>query len=244
MNEAPKPPRFPTMLRKMWTGSEVQAWIDENWNRRAPPEQPAALTSEQRARLISSGPSAGRVRKEAPPEPAAPAHASAIDLAIHALQWHVDNSNNSFTDEPRKRDCRAIRALRAVASAPSVALEPPKEKIAPVQGWPQGIPWSLHLEAYAAYSKMYGPQPALIDLEGRNCRGGFGLGELDLFIPGWRDKVAAHPPRAPLTREDFDRMWGALYGQHIEERDKVAAFARAVIAADRGISAAAIGEKP
>lgn len=22
-------PRFPTMLRKMWSGSEVQAWIDE-----------------------------------------------------------------------------------------------------------------------------------------------------------------------------------------------------------------------
>jgi hypothetical protein len=29
-------PRFPTMLRKMWSGAEVQAWIDENWNRRAP----------------------------------------------------------------------------------------------------------------------------------------------------------------------------------------------------------------
>jgi hypothetical protein len=24
-------PRFPTMLRKMWTGREVQAWIDEHW---------------------------------------------------------------------------------------------------------------------------------------------------------------------------------------------------------------------
>jgi hypothetical protein len=30
------PPRqhvqFPTMLRKMWSGSEVQAWLDENVN--------------------------------------------------------------------------------------------------------------------------------------------------------------------------------------------------------------------
>jgi hypothetical protein len=24
-------PKFPTMLRKMWTGREVQAWIDANW---------------------------------------------------------------------------------------------------------------------------------------------------------------------------------------------------------------------
>ena len=66
----------------------------------------------------------------------------------------------------------------------------PERKMAPVQGWPQGIPWSLHLEAYAAYSKKWAPQPALIDLEGRNCRGGFSTGELDEFIPGWREKVS------------------------------------------------------
>lgn len=41
MSEELKPPQFPTMLRKMWSGSEVQAWIDDNWNRRAQPE-PAA----------------------------------------------------------------------------------------------------------------------------------------------------------------------------------------------------------
>ena len=41
MSEELNPPRFPTMLRKMWSGSEVQAWIDENWNRRAQPASPA-----------------------------------------------------------------------------------------------------------------------------------------------------------------------------------------------------------
>ena len=25
------PPRFPTMLRKMWSGGEVQDWINEHW---------------------------------------------------------------------------------------------------------------------------------------------------------------------------------------------------------------------
>lgn len=60
-------------------------------------------------------------------------------------------------------------------------------KMAPVQGWPQGIPWSLHLEAYAAYSKKWAPQKALI--EGW-CRGGFSTEELDEFVPGWRERAA------------------------------------------------------
>jgi hypothetical protein len=64
------------------------------------------------------------------------------------------------------------------------------EKIAPVQGYTSGIPWSIHLEAYDAYCKKWSPQPALIDLEGRNCRGGFSVGELDEFVPGWRDRAS------------------------------------------------------
>ncbi len=65
-----------------------------------------------------------------------------------------------------------------------------RPKIAPVQGYVQGIPWSLHLKAYDAYCKEYGQQEALIDLAGRNCRGGFGVYELDHFVPGWREEVA------------------------------------------------------
>lgn len=64
------------------------------------------------------------------------------------------------------------------------------EKIAPVQGYPRGIPWSIHLDAYDVYCKRYGKQEALIDHEGRGCRGGFSTGELDSWIPGWRDKVS------------------------------------------------------
>lgn len=64
-----------------------------------------------------------------------------------------------------------------------------KEKMAPVQGFPGGIPWAIHMEAYEAYCRKWGAQPAMIDLEGRNCRGGFSTGELDGFIPGWRDRV-------------------------------------------------------
>ncbi len=64
------------------------------------------------------------------------------------------------------------------------------DKRAPVQGYSAGIPWEMHLRAYDAYCKKYGSQPALIDLEGRNCRGGFGTEELDQFIPDWRDELS------------------------------------------------------
>lgn len=62
------------------------------------------------------------------------------------------------------------------------------DKHAPVQGWAAGIPWDLHLEAYSAYCKRYGPQKALIE---GGCRGGFHTNELDVFLPGWREKVSA-----------------------------------------------------
>jgi len=64
------------------------------------------------------------------------------------------------------------------------------DKRAPVQGYSPGIPWEMHLRAYDAYSKKYGRQDALIDLEGRNCRGGFGCTELDMFVPGWREELS------------------------------------------------------
>ena len=36
---AAQPPKFPTMLRKMWTGAEVQAWINDHWSGPAAQEQ-------------------------------------------------------------------------------------------------------------------------------------------------------------------------------------------------------------
>ena len=76
-----------------------------------------------------------------------------------------------------------------------------RPKIAPVQGYAQGIPWSLHLKAYNAYCKKYGPQEALVNLEGRNCRGGFSTSELDVFIPGWREELSElHRLRAALDK--------------------------------------------
>ena len=87
--------------------------------------------------------------------------------------------------------------LRPGSAVPLYAAPQPAagkgEKRAPVQGYVQGIPWEMHLRAYDVYCKKHGPQPAMIDLEGRGCRGGFHTEELDEFIPGWRDELEELP---------------------------------------------------
>ena len=40
------------------------------------------------------------------------------------------------------------------------------------------VPAAVALRAYEVYCKLFGPQPAMIDVDGRGCRGGFGAGEL------------------------------------------------------------------
>jgi hypothetical protein len=61
---------------------------------------------------------------------------------------------------------------------------------------PAKISSDITLRAYEVYSHVYSPQPALVDLAGRNCRGGFGIGELIAFLYAypfpkseWRDRV-------------------------------------------------------
>jgi len=44
------------------------------------------------------------------------------------------------------------------------------------------VPSSVSLRAYEVYCHLYGPQPAMVDLKGHNCRGGFSSGELLAFL--------------------------------------------------------------
>ena len=46
-----EPPRFPTMLRKMWSGTEVQEWVNENWQ--APPQR-KPLTDDEITLIIAA----------------------------------------------------------------------------------------------------------------------------------------------------------------------------------------------
>lgn len=90
----------------------------------------------------------------------------------------------------------------SVHAAISAALKPPQstpEKIAPVQGYLAGIPWAMHLRAYDVYCKEHRPQKALIE---GGCRKGFHVGELDEFIPGWREELSElHQLRAAVAKQ-------------------------------------------
>ena len=44
------------------------------------------------------------------------------------------------------------------------------------------MPSEVTLRAYEVYCALYGEQPALVDLAGRGCREGFGVGELVAFL--------------------------------------------------------------
>lgn len=55
------------------------------------------------------------------------------------------------------------------------------------------VPTVVAMRAYAVYSHVYGPQPAMVE---GGCRGGFGAGELIAFLYAatfpkeeWRDRV-------------------------------------------------------
>lgn len=49
------------------------------------------------------------------------------------------------------------------------------------------IPWSIAERAYMVYSGKYGTRQSMETLA---ARGGFSPGELDMFVPGWRDDVS------------------------------------------------------
>jgi hypothetical protein len=58
------------------------------------------------------------------------------------------------------------------------------------------VPEPVYMAAYAVYKHVYGEQEAMVDLEGRGCRGGFSTGELVAFLYAatfkqelWRQKV-------------------------------------------------------
>lgn len=60
----------------------------------------------------------------------------------------------------------------------------------------RSMPEAVTLRAYEVYCHIWGPQPAMVDLEWRNCRGGFGVGELIAMLYAhsfpreeWRERV-------------------------------------------------------
>src|SRR5690606_9962744 len=52
---------------------------------------------------------------------------------------------------------------------------------------PMKIPWSVAERAYSVYAARYGKGQSL---ERMAERGGFGPGEMDMFLPGWREECS------------------------------------------------------
>lgn len=78
----------------------------------------------------------------------------------------------------------------------------PQVKLFPVQtkaynGKRGTVREEVYMRAYEVYSAVYGAQPAMIDIEGRGCRGGFSTGEIIAFLYAypfpkeeWRARVS------------------------------------------------------
>lgn len=67
------------------------------------------------------------------------------------------------------------------------------------------MPDAVTRRAYEVYSHVWNPQPAMVDLAGRGCRGGFSLGELVPFL------YARSFPKAE---------WAARYKEACQQKPK------------------------
>jgi hypothetical protein len=68
---------------------------------------------------------------------------------------------------------------------------------------PSTIPWSVAELAYSVYAGRYGTGQSLERLA---QRGGFGPGEMDLLLPGWRERVG----EVVELRGEVQRLAGLL----------------------------------
>jgi hypothetical protein len=106
---------------------------------------------------------------------------------------HEKESDQRAFTAARRRLAHALEALHdraSLAGAPSRdsgALLETAGRTFPIQGPSphRNIPWWLAEEAYASYSERYRGQ----SLEVLASRGGFSAGEMDMFAPGWRDRL-------------------------------------------------------
>lgn len=86
---------------------------------------------------------------------------------------------------------------------------------------PTRIPWSIAELAYSVYSGKYGRDQSLERLA---SRGGFGPGEMDTFVPDWRERcdeiaslraqLAAAAEREQALRECV--AWADDYGYGVK----------------------------
>lgn len=78
------------------------------------------------------------------------------------------------------------------------------------------IPWNIAELAYSVYSARFGNGQSLERLADR---GGFGPGEMDMFLPGWRDKCSVQVELRTIVQLFLDSIDGApMASQYFDSR--------------------------
>lgn len=91
--------------------------------------------------------------------------------------------------------------------------------------YPRRIPWAVAERAFSVYANRYGRDQSLERLAER---GGFGPGEMDEFLPGWKDELSVF---TRLTRErDAARSTGQALLDVLAERSAEVTELRAILA--------------
>lgn len=122
------------------------------------------------------------------------------DLSTLQAECDIDraNADQRFNQAAEMQDAAIFKRDKRIAELEAANVAP---KMAPVQGFTAGIPWEMHLRAYDAYCIEYRPQQALIE---GGCRGGFGVSELDRFIPKWRDELSVYAKLATARNDALE----------------------------------------
>lgn len=130
------------------------------------------------------------------------------DLCVIVQDWSESDPDQAVAIN-LARECLRHRALLARTEAGAV------EKRAPVQRYHgKTIPWRVHGLAWEAYAKKYGSSQSA---ERIAERGGFGVGEMDEFLPGWREMAeGTHPQDASGDAERYRWLRTGLYSENIE----------------------------
>lgn len=94
----------------------------------------------------------------------------------------------------QREECEQMTAAEAAKRSA------PIQRRAPVIGYfARTIPWELHCLAWEAYSQKYGSGQSAEQIADR---GGFGAGEMDRFLPDWRERVSAIDAAQPDQRSN------------------------------------------
>lgn len=99
-------------------------------------------------------------------------------------------------------------------------------RMAPVQG-SDPIPWAVHVAAWEVYAKRYGEDQSASRLA---QRGGFSVGELDKFLPGWRSDAG----RAIFSQQELTAALAAERERCATWHDKRAEDAETEVAETEG----------